>query len=143
MLQHLHDSAHCYRIVNADQCPTSIGSINDHDDPNNLSFHGEDSTVVLEEHYESDGTHDSVDIPNKEPGACALSHVVLNWSSSSEDDNDIDGEDDNEEEASVLASIYGFMKRLIFPVHQKMLPTFFLLTCAATSRPPCMRMMKY
>jgi hypothetical protein len=36
-----------------------------------------------------------------------------------------------------------FMKRLIFPVHPMMLPTFFLLTCAAASGPPCMRTMKY
>jgi hypothetical protein len=120
LLQHLHDSAHCYRIVNADQGPPI--SRNDHDypdDDNILPFAGDDSTTVLQEDpYESDSSHVTVNNPNEEPHACALSHQVLHWSSSSdEDDNDIDlhDEDQQEEEASVLANIYEFHEETDFP----------------------------
>lgn len=68
-------------------------AINDHDDLN------DDSSVVLDEHYHSDDSHISDINPNEEPCAHqALSHLaVLNWSSSSEDDNDHDLKDKKEE----------------------------------------------
>jgi hypothetical protein len=97
LLQHLHDSTHCYTIVNADQSP--FNGDDDCSDNNCLPSNVEDSTVdIEEEHYESDGTHVSVANPNEEPGSSAFSSVLLvNWSSSSEDDNDIGGNEDDDE----------------------------------------------
>jgi hypothetical protein len=104
LLQHLHDSTHCYTIVNADQSP--FNGDDDCSDNNCLPSNVENSTVdIEEEHYKSDGTHVSVANPNEEPGSSAFISVLLvNWSSSSEDDNDIGGNDNDDEQSSNLAN---------------------------------------